>query len=145
MRKLVSGMSLLPEDGVGGVPLCSQGLGSEGAHRHLQNFLQSLRQAQKGFNQGLSSKGGPGCSAPLLCPSHACSSAHRCITGEMGLLKHSAAVFQVTAFCDVDEKKITKGFYTYEESEVSYKHSGILYCDLEVSWGMWWRNLSLIL
>uniref|UniRef100_A0A8B9Q978 Glycosyltransferase 2-like domain-containing protein n=2 Tax=Apteryx owenii TaxID=8824 RepID=A0A8B9Q978_APTOW len=24
---------------------------------------------------------------------------------------------KVTAFCDVDEKKITKGFYTYEESE----------------------------
>lgn len=51
----------------------------------------------------------------------------------MLLLKHSAPVFQVIAFCDVDEKKITKGFYTYEESEVSYNHSCILYCDLEVS------------
>lgn len=54
----------------------------------------------------------------------------------MLLLKHSASVFQVTAFCDVDEKKITKGFYTYEESEVSYNHSCILYGDLELSWGM---------
>ncbi|XP_053939241.1 UDP-GlcNAc:betaGal beta-1,3-N-acetylglucosaminyltransferase-like protein 1 isoform X2 [Cuculus canorus] len=28
---------------------------------------------------------------------------------------------KVTAFCDVDEKKITKGFYTYEESEETPK------------------------
>lgn len=26
--------------------------------------------------------------------------------------------FQVKAFCDVDENKIQKGFYTYEDSEV---------------------------
>lgn len=26
---------------------------------------------------------------------------------------------QVRAFCDVDQKKIQKGFYTYEESKVS--------------------------
>ena len=25
---------------------------------------------------------------------------------------------QVEAFCDVDEKKLQKGFYTYEESQV---------------------------
>ncbi|NWZ66149.1 B3GNL protein, partial [Acrocephalus arundinaceus] len=49
--------------------------------------------------------------------SHACSFAHRYIAGEILLLKHSAPVVQVIAFCDVDEKKITKGFYTYEESE----------------------------
>ncbi|KAJ7404419.1 UDP-GlcNAc:betaGal beta-1,3-N-acetylglucosaminyltransferase-like 1 [Willisornis vidua] len=30
-------------------------------------------------------------------------------------------ILQVIAFCDVDEKKIAKGFYTYEESEESPK------------------------
>lgn len=27
-------------------------------------------------------------------------------------------IYQVKAFCDVDENKIQKGFYTYEESKV---------------------------
>lgn len=110
--------------------------------RQLQNSLNTLRYTQKRLNKGpkgfnLSSKGGPGCFALLLCPFpclQLCS--QRWITGEMVLLKYSAPVFQVTAFCDVDEKKITKGFYTYEESEVSYNHSCVLYCNLEVSWGM---------
>lgn len=28
-------------------------------------------------------------------------------------------VLQVVAFCDVDQKKLAKNFYTYEESEVN--------------------------
>ncbi|NXY43391.1 B3GNL protein, partial [Ceuthmochares aereus] len=38
---------------------------------------------------------------------------------QMSLAVSNTVLFfcQVTAFCDVDEKKISKGFYTYEESE----------------------------
>lgn len=64
MRSLVSGLSLLPEDGVG---YALSGL-DQSVHRQLQNFLNSLRSTQKGFTEGLSSKGGSGCFALLLCP-----------------------------------------------------------------------------
>lgn len=35
-----------------------------------------------------------------------------------GVHQHYVNIYQVKAFCDVDENKIQKGFYTYEESKV---------------------------
>lgn len=41
-------------------------------------------------------------------------------------------MFQVMAFCDVDEKKIEKGVYIYEESKVRQKTAGMLISKLQL-------------
>lgn len=70
------------------------------------------------------------------------SAIHGCATGEItaGSKEWYESVLllfcQVTAFCDVDEKKITRGFYTFEESEVSYKYFCTHYCDPKSFWKM---------
>ena len=45
-------------------------------------------------------------------------------------MHYQSTMLQVVAFCDIDVKKINKGFYIYEESDVPYE------------WYIW-RTLSL--
>lgn len=112
------------------------------AHSQLQTLPISLRNTWKGLNIFLSSTGGPWCIALFVVFIHMPLAIHGCATGEInaGSKEWYESVLllfcQVTAFCDVDEKKITRGFYTFEESEVGYKYFCINYCDLKSFWKM---------
>ena len=47
-------------------------------------------------------------------------------------------MLQVVAFCDVDMKKISKGFYTYEESDVC------VYCVIAVHYNVLMMFVQII-